>query len=182
MPKRSRSGVVSRPCRVVAPTRVKRGRSIRTDARRRPLADHQVERAVLHRRIEHFLDRGREAVDLVDEQHVAVLEIGEQRGEIARLGDHRAGGGAEADAHLARDDLRQRGLAEPRRAEEQDMVERLAARLGGLDEHAQVLARGLLADELVEMLGAQRGVDVLGLARGGEDAVVGHRARLGSFE
>ena len=31
MPKRSRSGVVSRPCRVVAPTRVNLGRSIRTE-------------------------------------------------------------------------------------------------------------------------------------------------------
>ena len=56
-------------------------------ARRGSLADHQIERAVLHRRIEDLLDRRREAVDLVDEQHVAVLEIGEQRGEIARLGD-----------------------------------------------------------------------------------------------
>ena len=49
-------------------------------ARRRPLADHQVERAVLHRRIEHLLDRRIEAVDLVDEQDIAVLEVGEQRG------------------------------------------------------------------------------------------------------
>jgi hypothetical protein len=30
-------------------------------------------------------------VDLVDEQDVAVLEIGQQRREVARLGDHRAG-------------------------------------------------------------------------------------------
>ena len=109
-------------------------------ARRRPLADHQVELTILHRRIEDLLDRRREAMDLVDEQDVALLEIGEQRGEIARLGDHRAGGGAEADAELAGDDLRQRGLAEPGRAEEQHMVERLAA-LGGLDEDLQVLAR-----------------------------------------
>src|SRR3546814_5536921 len=50
--------------------------------RRRPFADHDVERTVLHRRIEDFLDRGRQAVDLVDEQHVAILEIGEQRREV----------------------------------------------------------------------------------------------------
>ena len=96
-------------------------------ARRRALADHQVERAVLHRRVEHFLDRGIEAMDLVDEQDVAVLEVGQQRGEIARLGDHRPAGGAEADPHLARQDRGERGLAEAGRAEEQDMVERLAA-------------------------------------------------------
>ena len=130
-------------------------------ARRRPLADHQVERAVLHRRIEHLLDRGVEAVDLVDEQDVAVLEVGEQRGEVARLGDHRARGRAEADAHLAREDPGERGLAEPRRAVEQHMVERLAAALRGVDEHAQILARGLLADELVEALRPKRRVGIL---------------------
>ena len=85
-----------------------------------------------------------------------------KRGEIARLGDHRARGGAEADPHFAREDAGERGLAEPRRAEEQDMVERLAARLGGVDEDAQILARALLPDEFVERLGAQRGVGVLG--------------------
>ena len=80
-------------------------------------------------------------MDLVDEQDVAVLEVGEQRGEVARLGDDRAGGGAKADAHLAGEDPGERGLAEAGRAEEQHMVERLAARAGGVDEHAQILAR-----------------------------------------
>ena len=65
------------------------------------------------------------------------FEIGEQRGEIAGLGDHRAGGGAEIDAQFARHDLRQRGLAEARRADEQHMVERFLARARRLDEHAQ---------------------------------------------
>jgi len=134
-------------------------------ARRRPLADDQVERAVLHRRVEHFLDHRIEPVDLVDEQHVVRLEVGQERGEVAGPADHRAAGGAKADPHLARDDLRQRGLAEPRRAEEQHMVHRLAAVARGLDEHPQVLPRRLLADELAERLRPQRGVRVLGLAR-----------------
>ena len=60
------------------------------------------------------------------------------------------GGGAEADAHLAREDLGERRLAEPRRAVEQHMVERFAAALRGVDEHPQILARRLLPDELVE--------------------------------
>ena len=114
-------------------------------------------------------------MDLVDEQDVAVLEIGEQGGEVARLGDHRPGRGAEADAELARDDLRQRRLAEPRRAEEQDMVERVAAALGGLDEHPQILPRRLLPDELVERLRAQRRVDILGAALGRGDAILLHQ-------
>ena len=46
-------------------------------ARRRPRADDEVELEILHRRIENLLDRRIEAVNLVDEQHVARLEIGE---------------------------------------------------------------------------------------------------------
>ena len=125
-------------------------------ARRRPLADHQVELEVLHRGIEDLLDRRIEAMDLVDEQHVVRLQVGELGGEIARLLDHRARGRAEADAHLARHDLRQRRLAEAGRAVEQHVVERLAARLGGGDEDLEVLADLLLADEVVERLRPQR--------------------------
>ena len=129
-------------------------------ARRRPFADDQVELVILHRRIEDFLDRRVEPVDLVDEQHVAVFEIGEQRGEVAGLGDDRTGGRAEIDAELARHDLRQRRLAEARRTDEQHMVERLAAALGRLDEDLEVGARRRLADELVERLRPQRHVGV----------------------
>ena len=97
-------------------------------ARRRAFADDEVELEILHRRIEDFLDRRVEAVDLVDEQHVARFQIGQQRGEVAGLGNHRPGGGAEVDAQFARHDLRQRGLAEARRADEQHVVERFVAR------------------------------------------------------
>jgi hypothetical protein len=100
-------------------------------------------------------------VDLVDEQDIAVLEVGEQRGEVARLGDDRAGGGPEAYSELAGDDLGERCLAEPGRAEEEDMVERVAAAPCGVDENPQILPGRLLADEIVERLRAQCGVDIL---------------------
>src|SRR3546814_3741009 len=51
------------------------GREVDPDrARRRPLADDEVEMEILHGGIEHFLDRRGEPVDLVDEQHVARSE------------------------------------------------------------------------------------------------------------
>src|SRR3546814_2652087 len=53
---------------------------------------------------------------------------------------------------------------------EQHMVERLAGGLGGMDEHPKVLARRLLADELVETLRAQRRIGVLGGPLWGGDA------------
>jgi hypothetical protein len=144
---------------------------------RGPLADDEVERAVLHRGVEHFLDHGIQAVDLVDEQDVALLQIGQQRGKVARLGDDRPGRGAKAHAQLARDDLRQRRLAKAGGAEEQHMVHRLAPRTGRFDEDAKVVLRCRLPDELVEHLGPQRRIGVLGLAIGREDGVIGHRKR-----
>ncbi len=150
MPKRSRSGVVSRP----GPRRRADQRELgEIDAhrpRRRPLADDEVELEILHRRIEDLLDRRIEAMDLVDEQHIAVFEIGEQRRQIPGLRDHRPRCGTEPDAKLLGHNLGQRRLAEAGRPRKQHMVERVTARLRRFDEHAQVCARLLLANELCE--------------------------------
>src|SRR5262249_57310001 len=79
--------------------------------RRRSLADDEVELVVLHGRVEDLFHRRIETVDFVDEEDVAVLQVGKQRGEVARLGNDGARGGAEANAELARHDLSERGLA-----------------------------------------------------------------------
>ena len=124
-------------------------------ARRRSLADDEVELKILHGRIKDLLDHRIEAMDFVDEQHVALFEIGEQRREIAGLGDHRPRRGAEIDGKLARHDLRQRGFAEPGRADEQDVIERVAPRPRRFDEHGEIGADLALADELGKPLRAQ---------------------------
>ena len=135
MPKRSRK---RRGQKAGAGGRADQGERRQVDpdrARRRPLADHQVELELLQRRIEDLLDRRAEAMDLVDEQDVARLQVGELGGEVAGAHDHRPRGQAEADPELGRDDLGERGLAEPGRPGEQDVVERLAPLARGLDEH-----------------------------------------------
>ena len=141
---------------MVAPTSVNFARSILTERAAGPCTDNEIELKILHGGIEDFLHRRIEPVNLVDEQHVALLEIGEERGKIAGLGNDRAGRGAKVYAELARHDLRKRRLAEPGRADEQHMVERLLARPRGLDENGEVRARLLLADEFGEALRAQR--------------------------
>src|SRR2546426_12796233 len=78
------------------------------------LSDDDVELEVLHRRIEDLLEVRREAVDLVDEHHVARLEVGQQSREIAGFLDERSRCRLERRALLAGDDVRQRRLAEPR--------------------------------------------------------------------
>ena len=125
-------------------------------ARRGPRADDEVELEILHRRIENFLDGRIEAMNFVDEQDVARFEIGELPREIARFADDRARGRMEIDAELARDDLRQRRLAEARRTDEQHVIERLAARFRGLNEDFEILARGFLAGEIGQELRANR--------------------------
>ena len=91
-------------------------------ARRRALADHHVEREVLHRRVEDLLDRAVQPMDLVDEQDVALVERRQDRGEVARPLDRRPGRVADVDAELARDDRREGRLAEAGRAVQQDVV------------------------------------------------------------
>ncbi len=109
-------------------------------------------------------------MDLVDEQHVALFEIGQQRREIAGLGDHRTGGRPEIDAELLGHDLRQRRLAKPGRADEQHVIQRLAAHLCRFDEDLQVGAGFRLAGELVERLRPERGIGILAALVGGNEA------------
>ena len=63
---------------------------------------------------------------------------------------------------------------------QQHVVERLAAGAGGLDEHREVLARGLLADEFGEGLRAKAGLRRILLAADGGDGA-GLVAHPGAF-
>ena len=127
-------------------------------ARARPLADDDVELVVLHRRIEDFLDRRREAVDLVDEQHLVALQRREDRREVAGTLDHRAGRGLHRHAEFVGDDVRQRRLAEARRARDQHVVERFVALARRRNRDLQVLADAVLADVVVERARPQSGL------------------------
>ena len=145
--------------------------------RARPLADHDVEIVVLHRRIEGLLDRRAHPVHFVDEQHVTRLEVGHHRREIAGLLDDRAGGRADLHAQLVGDHVRERRLAEPGRTVQQHVIERFAALPRRRDRHLQVLADAVLPDVVVERPRAQARLvlDVFVHARGGDEAIVhGH--------
>ena len=100
-------------------------------------------------------------MDLVDEEHVVRFEVGQDRGQVLRLFEHRARGLAQVDAELGSDNVRQRRLAQPRRAEQQHVVERLAAFFRRGDEDLQLLARLDLAHVLAQRLRPQRALDGL---------------------
>ena len=146
------------------------------------LADHHIERVVLHGGIEDLLDGTVESVDLVDEQDVALVERGQDRGQVAGSLDRRTGRVADADTEFTRDDRRQGRLAETGRPVEQDVVGRLSPAPGGLEQHRQVGLDLLLTDVLTERARPKRALDdAIGLVLeiAGQDVrdVVDHRAR-----
>ncbi|MCY1374282.1 hypothetical protein D9M69_616130 [compost metagenome] len=104
-------------------------------------------------------------MDLVDEQHVVGFEVGQQRRQVLGLFQHRPAGLAQVDAQLLRDDVTERRFAQPRRAEQQHVVQRLAAFFGRADEDFQLLTHLLLAHVFVQQLGPQRAFDRLLLRR-----------------
>ena len=107
-------------------------------------------------------------MNLVDEQHVALFQTADYRGEVAGALDRRPRGRAHADLTLARDDMGERGLAQPRRPREEHVVEDLAALARRFDRHAEDFSRALLPDELAEHTRAQRKIEravLLALAR-----------------
>ena len=114
---------------------------------------------IFHRGVEALLDSALQAMNLVDEEHVVLFEVVDDRGKIGGALDRGTGGDVEVDAELARDDVRERSLAEPGRSREQDVVEHFGASAGGVDRHAENLLVAGLADEFVEFARSQREID-----------------------
>ena len=120
-------------------------------------------------------------MNLVDEKHIVRLEVGQYRCEVARLGNHWARRGAKTDTHLPRQYLRQRRLAQSRRAEQQNMVQRLAAPARRVDIDFQVRLGLALPDIVVKRLRPQSAVQRIAAlcVRIGQLTLAAHR--LSSF-
>ena len=150
------------------------GRQVeRQRPRGRPLADDDVQPEVLEGRVEDLLDGAVEPVDLVHEEHVALLERREDRGHVALALERGARDAPEADAELLAHDVREARLPQARRAGEEHVVERLSPPLRGLERDRELLLDALLADELLQGARAQRAVELLlvGGQHGGGDAL-----------
>ncbi len=94
-------------------------------------------------------------MDLVDEEHVALVELREDRREVAGALERGTRRDVHANPELVCDDPCERGLAEPRRAGEQEVVSGLTAASSGLEDDAEVIFQLALADELVERTRSQ---------------------------
>src|SRR5207245_3194913 len=94
----------------------------------RALADDDVEPEVLERRVQDLLDRAVQPVDLVDEENVVLVEGRQDRRYVALALERRPGDRAQADTELLANDVGEARLAESGRADQKQVVERLAAR------------------------------------------------------
>jgi hypothetical protein len=95
-------------------------------------------------------------MNLVDEEHIASLEIGNDGGKVAGTFQGGAAGGLEVGSHLYGKDSGQRCLAQAGRSGEQYVVYRFATLPSGLNQDGQSLFEFLLANEIVHMAGTQR--------------------------
>ncbi len=143
-------------------------------------ADHDVELEVFERRVQDLFDDRAQPMDFVHEQQFIRLQVREQRREVAGAFQHRARCLLETDAKLVRDHVRERGLAETGRAEDQDMVERLATIARRLDEDLHLRLHRRLANIVDERLRPHRAVIdfLVALRCGGNHAVLFDRHRV----
>ena len=138
-----------------------KGRDLERNRRcARAFADDHVDAEVLHRQVEHLLGGPRDAVDLVDEQHVVLDQVGQHRGQVTRSFEGGAGRHPQRRTQFGGDDHRQRRLAEAGWAGQQDVIRCAAAVLGALDDQLQLFAHPRLTDELAERARTQARVDV----------------------
>ena len=130
-------------------------------ASRGPLVYHDVDAIVLHGRVEILLHDGREAMNLIDEEHIVRLQTGQDACQVSGLVQHRTAGELESHAQLVGNDIAQGGLAQSWRAMKQRMVERLATITSCLHEDAKVVHHLLLSAEILKAQGAQGILKVL---------------------
>ena len=128
-------------------------------SRCRPLSHHDIEREILERGIEHFLDHAVQAMNLVDEENVALFEVREDCRQVARSLDSRPARRADVCTELVGDHRGKRGLAEPRRPGKQDVVGAFLALLRRLDKDSERLLHLGLPQVVAKLLRAQAAVE-----------------------
>src|SRR5207302_15636 len=112
------------------------------------------------------------------EEDVARLQRRQDRGDVALALEGRPCDLPDADTELVADDLRERGLAEPGRAGEEEMVERLAARFRRLERDRELLLHALLADEVGQVARTERALELVFLVlEDRREKLAGHAAR-----
>ena len=91
-----------------------------------------------------------QAVDLIQEEDIPILECNQDRYQIAQSFNGRCGQFTQAAAHLGSDDGGDGGFSQARAAGEVDMINRCAANLSRRDHDGKGCLGGALPDEIFE--------------------------------
>jgi hypothetical protein len=126
----------------------------------RSLADNNIELEIFHGRIKNFLDDTVQAVDFIDKQNIAFLEIREYCSQIAGTFEDRTGCCFDVYPKLICDDVRKRRFAEPGRSAEQNMVKGLSPSLRRFNEDLQIFLYPVLSDKVVKPEGSEASIEL----------------------
>ena len=99
-------------------------------------------------------------MNLVDKQYVTGRKIRQQCRKVARMRNRGTARNAQGHPHLIGNDPGKRRFAESRRAVQQRMVERFAARFGRFDINLHMLLDRVLTDVLGKTFRSERNLDV----------------------
>ena len=127
----------------------------RNGSRTRTLTDHNVHTEIFHRHVEHFFSRAAHTVNLIQEQHLAGGQRRQNRRQITRMLNRRAGGDTQRRLHLCRNNHRESGLTQTGRARQQHMVGATATHLRSLQHQGQLLTHTALTHKVIQGLRAQ---------------------------
>lgn len=144
--------------------------------RRGTLPDDDVEFVVFHCGVEDFFDEFVETMNFVDEKHVAVFEIGENRTQVADALNCRAARHFHPDTHFFGDNVGECGFAQASGTIEEDVLHRVIAFPGGIDEDTEIPLDFFLPDVFAESLRAKRRVECRIIGNGGRRGE-GHKER-----
>ena len=133
----------------------------RMRSRARPGADQDVHPKIFERRINHLLDVRQQAVNFVDEENLALIDVRQNPAQVQLLLQHRTRRLLNPDAQFLRDDSRQRRFPQPWRPVEQHVIHRLAALFRRLDRDGEVFLDLRLPREVRQPAGAKRSLKLL---------------------
>ena len=94
-------------------------------------------------------------MNLVNKEHIPLLQVGKQCRQIALLLNGRTAGDTNVYTHLIGNNARQRGLAQSGRTVQQHMIQRLATGACRLNVNGQVLFHFILPNIVLQGLGTQ---------------------------
>ena len=123
------------------------------------LIDDDIDPKIFDGGIEVLFDHFGEAVDFVDEENVALLQSGEETGEVTCFFDGGTGGGADGGVHFGSKNVSERGFAEAGGAAEEEVIEGLRAGASGIKEDAESVLEFGLAGEVGQSGGAKGKID-----------------------